>query len=198
MAERTAIIYRLIAPSGKSYIGFTTTSLSQRWKCHLTAVRRGIKTKLADAIRKYGPEVWTQEILLRSKNIKAIRDLESSFIRQYNAIQAGYNMCTGGEGAIGYKHTEEMKKHIAESVKRAYQNNPQLWKNSGNKQAASNVARSYNWLVRFPDNHTEVIFNLRQFCRDTGLYQANLWRTQKTGIRYKGYAVSPLGGPCHV
>jgi hypothetical protein len=66
-------IYRLISPSGKSYIGQakyerknrTRKGGDRRWHEHQNDAKRGRKTALCNAIRKHGASSFKMEILLQ-------------------------------------------------------------------------------------------------------------------------------------
>ena len=62
--QGTGIIYKRTSPSGKSYIGKTFLQEQERWKQHVSEANRGEKlTKLNKAIKKYGGENFSVEIL---------------------------------------------------------------------------------------------------------------------------------------
>lgn len=90
-------IYRYISPSGKSYIGQTTTNPSRR-------ANGGVGyqgcTAFYNAIQKYGWENFQLEILqeVESDNlIEELNQLEIDYIQKLNTlIPFGYNMLEGG------------------------------------------------------------------------------------------------------
>ena len=47
------IVYKATSPSGKVYIGITVTTLKERIRMHLRAVKNGSKTPFHNAIKKY-------------------------------------------------------------------------------------------------------------------------------------------------
>ena len=58
---KRGIIYRLTSPSGKTYIGQTDRSFQVRWNQHCG--KSSCCTALHRAIKKYGKENMTKEIL---------------------------------------------------------------------------------------------------------------------------------------
>lgn len=90
-------IYRYISPSGKSYIGQTTTNPNRR-------ASNGIGyqgcTAFYDAIQKYGWGNFQLEILqeVESDNlIEELNQLEIDYIQKLNTIAPnGYNIVSGG------------------------------------------------------------------------------------------------------
>ena len=58
------IIYKLTNKiNNKFYIGITSETLNHRWKGHCRKARFGSTSNLHQAIRKYGEENWSKEIL---------------------------------------------------------------------------------------------------------------------------------------
>lgn len=117
------IIYKYTSPSGKSYIGQTTNELYRRRMWFSMGRYTGGRSKIDRARKKYGPENFKYEILLKNTyfNIEeAISDLnkwEIYYIGYYNTYTSGYNCTLGGEGSIGYKHSEEVLYKISKALK---------------------------------------------------------------------------------
>lgn len=61
--ERKFSVYRLTSPSGGMYVGITSTSMKDRWRGHLRLFKSDVNHPLYNAMRKYGPESFTTEIL---------------------------------------------------------------------------------------------------------------------------------------
>ena len=47
-------------------------------------------------------------------------ELEKFYIEKYNTFNEGYNLTIGGEGCVGYSHSDEMKIIISEKTKMGY------------------------------------------------------------------------------
>lgn len=108
------IVYKHINKiNGKVYIGQTALNVERRWRNG-----KGYKTGVfKKAIEKYG---WNnfEHIIVRDKLSKEEANLlEVSLIRKYKELGICYNITDGGEGAYGYKHTEESKKKISNRSK---------------------------------------------------------------------------------
>ena len=109
--------------NGKSYVGKTVKSLTERWKQHIKE-SKSPKTAFHRAIAKYGVDCWISEILiLDSVNLN---DDERNMISSHRTLttQHGYNMTNGGDGGSGYgeensfygkKHSTETKQKISQS-----------------------------------------------------------------------------------
>ena len=89
--EGFGFIYKYTSPSGKSYIGQTINSLSQRSKngCHYKN-----STYFYNAIQKYGFENFKWEIFGEFP-IEELSQNEIEFIKEYNTVVPfGYNIRT--------------------------------------------------------------------------------------------------------
>ncbi|MDY0198922.1 MAG: GIY-YIG nuclease family protein [Tenuifilaceae bacterium] len=103
-----AMIYKITNNlNGKSYIGQTSLSLQERWKLHLKDSRnkRFEKRPLYSAIRKYGEENFTKEVLEKNIPLEEIAEREIYWIKKYNSLEDGYNATQGGEGRCLYDHS---------------------------------------------------------------------------------------------
>lgn len=100
------IIYRISGPSGKAYVGLTSTKLEKRWSSHVSrAFKENKNHPFYCAIRKYGPEAFTLEILKTVETAEEAAQSEKTFIELFRLIgyPALYNISDGGEtdGAYG-------------------------------------------------------------------------------------------------
>ena len=109
-------VYMHITPSGKKYIGITSTNVENRW-----SNGRGYKTQIfGRAVEKYGWENIKHIIFASDLSKEAACNLEQLLIKIYNTQNPkfGYNISDGGDcSALGLKHSEETKRRIAESSK---------------------------------------------------------------------------------
>ncbi len=84
-----------------------------RIKGHKSSAKCGSKKIFHRAIRKYGIEAFTWQIIDRHGNYEYARDvLEPHYIKYYNSHYKkgfGYNMTDGGEGSAGRKMTDREK-----------------------------------------------------------------------------------------
>ena len=95
------IIYRAVNTiTQESYIGQTNHTLAYRWNQHITDNRRE-NYKLQKALQKYGPNVFSVEVLEDIPN--ATRELmyerEQYWIKYYDSFRNGYNGTMGGAGS---------------------------------------------------------------------------------------------------
>jgi len=105
--------------NGKRYIGVTSRGLSYRKCSHYAKARSkfvngGQCPKFHAAIRKYGEDAFSWEILETHANVE---DMMAAEIRLIAELKPEYNLTLGGEGAKGTKHTEETKRLLSEQKK---------------------------------------------------------------------------------
>lgn len=96
--------------NGKQYVGKTVASAESRWSDHVSDAKHGRAHILHNAIRKYGREAFSLVVLNTCLDNRALCSVEKFWIKERNTmLPNGYNMTEGGEGALGYKHTDEAK-----------------------------------------------------------------------------------------
>lgn len=119
----TGIIYKYTSPSGKVYIGQTTNELFRRRMWFGKGRYTGGKSKIDRARRKYGPENFKYEVILKNEYSSvetATTDLnrwEIYYIGIYDSYRKGYNSTLGGEGNRGYSLSEETRNLISKLSK---------------------------------------------------------------------------------
>lgn len=87
------IIYKITnKQNGKIYIGQTIGTLKDRWNRHQNdALNNILDTHFARAIRYYGPEAFTTEIIDTAETQEELTEKEYYWIHYYNALENGYN-----------------------------------------------------------------------------------------------------------
>lgn len=80
--------------NNKKYIGITTRNISDRFKEHCKA-----NSYIGRAIRKYGENNFSIEVLDIAHSKEELFDLEVKYISNYNSYRDGYNQTIGGDGA---------------------------------------------------------------------------------------------------
>jgi len=96
-----AIVYKITNTiNNKCYVGQTIYDLEHRWKRHLSAAKNGSKFRFHSAIRKYGPDPWSKEVIFEDDNLDLVREYEAKIIIDENLIISGkgYNAKPGGCG----------------------------------------------------------------------------------------------------
>lgn len=112
--------------NGNPYIGFDS-SWPNRQKEHLRQAfmptRAQYNSAFHEAIRNYGPDAFTWEVLYSSDDAHhTLNVMESRFIQEHNShylYGIGYNMTLGGEGKILHSHSDIVK--MSKAQKKRYE-----------------------------------------------------------------------------
>lgn len=136
------IIYKITNEiTKKAYIGQTTRSLKERWSEHCSHKKNNY---FRNAIKKYGSNVWFQEILEEINDINLLNEREIYWISYYDTFNNGYNLTSGGNQAtdisletrermrlsqLGRKHSEETRKKMSKATKGTKLSSERLEKN---------------------------------------------------------------------
>jgi group I intron endonuclease len=147
--------------TGECYIGFDS-NWPRRKKYHKRFSKKQNNYKFYNAIRKYGWDNFEWEVIYQSKDDRhTLNTMENFFIIEYNSFNNGYNSTLGGDGTIGYKHTEETKQKMKKPKS----------KESVVKRVDSN---SKEWIVTDPTGKQYQIKNLNRFCKENNLCCGNM------------------------
>ena len=101
-----AIVYKYTSPSGKSYIGQTSTDRQNREGKNGLYYKQC--TAFYNAILKYGLENFQYEILEKDLSLEEAKELEKFYINFYKTYlpENGYNISRGGEGRLLYDYNQ--------------------------------------------------------------------------------------------
>jgi group I intron endonuclease len=163
------LIYKITNKiNGKSYIGYTSATISKRWNEHIKKLYNGTNRKLYDAMRKYGEENFYIEEIDRddSATKEEWLHLETLYIIVYDSVDNGYNMTYGGIGGntcggkslkgktcydkwvreFGIEEANRRKREMYLKVSEKNRKNPPhtKWTNE-QKSAMSNLALQKGW-----------------------------------------------------
>ena len=110
----------------KKYIGFDC-AWPRRKRSHLNSARSHSQTQYKqlfhNAIRKYGEENFTWDVIYQSKDGEhTLNVMEQHFITEYRTYVgfddcAGYNLTLGGEGQLGRVMSEETRQKKSKALK---------------------------------------------------------------------------------
>jgi len=173
-----ASIYKITNLENKKfYVGKTVSTLNKRFQLHLSAARRGHKSYLYSAIRKYGESNFQIEVLQECQK-EQTSELERHWI---TILQPEYNLTPGGDGwPIGKKHDPSTIKRLSElntgSLNPAYGKGErqQGSKNHrfGKFGLANPITKVYE--VTDPSGNVFVEIGLVPFCRKYDLSPGNM------------------------
>lgn len=118
------IIYKITnLTNGKAYIGLTKRDEKKRFREHFAQSRWPSKSSdkrhLFNAMRKYGEECWSVEVIARAKTWEELCALEVKLIadHQTHDRRKGYNSTLGGEGANGLVFSPEVRARLSAARK---------------------------------------------------------------------------------
>ena len=104
--------------SGRVYIGQTIQDPNQRRLEHIADSKYTSKTyHFHNAIRKYGVDAFTFEVLAEATSIEELNILEETFIQQFDSINNGFNIRNGGRNKT---HHPDSIKRMIEAQKAAH------------------------------------------------------------------------------
>jgi group I intron endonuclease len=95
------------------YIGITENSIHSRISAHLLGQKPSLFQR---KLRKYKNE-FKCYILEQNKDYNKLKELEKMYIQHYNTYaynnpESGYNLTLGGDGGVGYKHSDVSKEKM--------------------------------------------------------------------------------------
>lgn len=91
----------------KSYVG-QSINIENRWTHHKSELNNNkhINDYLQNAWNKYGEDNFSFIVIEECKESE-LNEKEIYYINKYNSMNNGYNLCEGGNGIRGYRHTKE-------------------------------------------------------------------------------------------
>jgi len=117
------IIYLITnTANGKTYVGQHCGDRDSRWKQHLkTAQKVDTPLPLHRAMRKYGPEKFSYEVLEEvplSKGPEYLNEREIYWIKEKKSFigENGYNVTRGGQGIVSYYCSSQRSKKLSDSL----------------------------------------------------------------------------------
>jgi group I intron endonuclease len=108
------IIYKIVSPKNKVYIGRTNDFNGRMAQHKHNALVDKKPNTLYKAIRKYGWDNFTKEIICEVDSVNA-QKVEEEFILAYNSVRKGYNdTYSGGGGDLwkGRRDTNEYMEYV--------------------------------------------------------------------------------------
>lgn len=103
----------------KLYVGKTVNKFNLRWNEHkYNAFTKLSKNYFYNALRKYTWEGFERYVIFQTEELDNKQEVDTiiinkeiEFIKLFNSNNPkfGYNGTTGGDGIVGYKHTDETK-----------------------------------------------------------------------------------------
>ena len=210
--------------NNKSYIGFDS-NWPNRKKAHISCSfnkkSKEYNYSLHQAIRKYGSNNFDWSVIYQSsEGNHCLTHMEPYFIHDCNSFLGngqGYNTTLGGDGCLGYKHSDEIKLKISKKLKNKPKSqnhknnlsnskkgitpkgfaNMTLWLNenrntkSYSKKLSDTISKT--WHLVHSDGRDLTIKNLVQFCHQNDLrYDKMQLLKNKVKPQYKGWLLCEI------
>lgn len=84
--------------NGHEYVGITISPLADRLRGHKALARKGVKTELYNAMRRYGSNNFTIELIRNdARSFAELQRQEIKEIEKRETIERGYNVSPGGQ-----------------------------------------------------------------------------------------------------
>lgn len=141
--DRQAGVYTITClPTGKQYVGSTTTSFRRRWAQHRHALRRGEGTspKLLNAWRKYGPAAFEFRPMIVCHPGDALMYEQTAI----DTLEPELNICATAGNCHGVRHGDAVRAHAVERANQQWASG----QHSRDRLRAYNAARAKRYLVR--------------------------------------------------
>ena len=183
-----------------SVIGQSTFSLEKRKGEHLKgSQRQRPRYYIHRAIRKYGMDGFTWEVLYECDTHKELDQAELKLIEQHNAlVPNGYNMvymAGGGDTFTNHPKKETIRKRMSEGTLKGIAASDKSWSHFGSensmygkKHSAESIEKmsenrkgltdgeknpsainAGTYKIFLPNGETKIVKNIRQWCRENNL-----------------------------
>jgi group I intron endonuclease len=181
-----AFIYKITNNlNQKFYIGFTSQK-NPKWRLnqHLSTARSKKKNNqpIIRAIKKYGEENFSFEVLLEGEE-KFLLNIEEP--RLIEELKPEYNATFGGEGILGYKHTEITKKNIGNlHTGKKESEEHKKWRTKKIKEGWKNVSldKKIDYAKNHLEKNTQRIEIEIEGIKFKSMNEAARWAVDKYGI----------------
>ena len=140
----------LIRKEGKpKYVGLTTVSVLERWKKHLENSRNNSNFALHQALRKYGEQNFTIEVIEENNN-SLLGEREQYWIKYYktHVSDGGYNMTYGGETAADSLKKKCYQYDIAGNFLKEFESVSAACREVSGQSTVGNILKAINGNIR--------------------------------------------------
>lgn len=169
--------------NGKKYVG-QSSNVIERWRCGGKNYFNSVK--FFNAIKKYGWDNFTHEVLYDNLDKETANKIERELIKKYDSINSGYNIQEGGAISL----TQESLDKMSKSLKQGYIDHPERREKIRQKKLGSKDSeetkrkKSLNnpktkliiieqeigsirfWALKIGKSHTTLNYRLRTYGED--------------------------------
>jgi hypothetical protein len=172
--------------SERRYIGLTKKTMLQRWNQHIANAKskRGKGClHLWNAIRKYGPEAFSHEVLEICNSLEEANEAEKTWINKFDSRnpEKGFNLALGGD-------------HTPHPIRKNPWDNPEfrakqmVWLSSPKyKEQAASQAR-----LLWKDPKFRALFDDPEFRAEISAGSKSLWQNPEFRARLKPICLKPI------
>jgi group I intron endonuclease len=186
-----AVIYKATNTiNGKAYVGYSE-NLEKRKREHKRCGKY-----FHSAIKKYGEDAFEWQIL---KEDATLED-EIRLIAEHETFEKGYNLTKGGEGILGYSHSQETKQKLRKAGKgrkcsplqlETLRRNAELMKVRGHsEEVKQRISSSHKGKV-FSEEHKMNISKNHAAKKETGSFYQSSEYKEKMRTSCKGTLRTP-------
>jgi len=207
MGDRWIIYCHIHVDSGRRYVGLTKTTMLKRWNRHIYSAHRSAgRSHFANAIKKYGKDAFSHEVLETCYSLEAANAAEIRLIEEPGTRDPlkGFNLARGGNSyqsrslqANPWERPEYRARML--EVKKGLWANPAYrasltgWKHSAS--ARQKISASSSSLRHLPDTKEKISSSLRKtkssivpkklFCKECGKSEEETtFRISRPGSRF--------------
>jgi len=186
-------IYKHTSPIEKHYIG-QTNNYSKRTSNHKK--RNNQCLAFANAIKKYGWENFTHEILEENLTIDQANEREQFYIEYYNSLAPnGYNLQTGGNNFKSCKESIEKGKKTRSSDEYKNELSKRILKYHSipeNKENFLSKIPRKEWILINNNGEEIIVKNLPKFCDENNIKYNTMATVLGYGGEHKGYRLKGI------
>ena len=142
----------------KQYVGITKRGLEARKREHLSDAKAGSQCHFHNAIRLYGEEAFSWDVVYVGETAEELFEKEIELIAELDTYHNGYNMTLGGDGGssgesnVNAVITEEQSLRIGWLIENTTMKHHEIAEDvSCSLSNVRNVAYGYAWSHLFPN-----------------------------------------------
>lgn len=150
--------------SGRRYIGLTKRTWQERWRGHVHGASSGVKTHFAAAIRKYGKDAFSHEILQVCLTLEEANVAEQHWIDLYDTRNPlrGFNLAPGGthtphKNCLDYLKDPNFKEKASARSRKVWQD----------PRKRSNILSATQDAIRTPEVRKKLSDSVRALWEDS-------------------------------
>lgn len=133
-----------------------------------------------NALKKYGADAFTWEILEYTDSLDKLNELEDKYIKLYDSIKNGFNLRKGGNNKL---HAEESKKRMSQAQKEAHARRRKAGSDGGWKRADGGAMKGKSHSKESIEKIKEA--NKKTAAEKKARGELNHWQINKSPLKNK-------------